>query len=412
MSEKFLTWADFYPDIAEGAKEPSPWPCERFSTELGSVSQPTLSKGPDDELITSTWRQGPDEPTLVYHSTDGGQNWAKLSEVPPHWEKGQKFFNTCSGTGYLRDGTIIVQYLNQFNDGRPYGPDTDESHGVTTYVVRSSDHGKSWSEPVKLDPWPYHKVGDIARIHEGPGGRLYVPMGLSLRARVDKPLIPEQRDGCGVLYSSDDGGRSWQRYGFVGPYVCEMDVLSLDEDRMIAAVRLQRTKQPFDPPNLVSGYYIDAEHRKTKPNCPSCNQDPPIGHSIYKQTAVAFSSDAGRTWSRPRIVTAWVQQTGCLVQLSDGTLILPFGHKDQGMGQRFIVSYDQGQTWSKAIFELNKCGMYANSVALKDDTLVTVFSVEPDSGGKNYLEALRWKVPPQDIVSQKGFFEPAPVEVP
>ena len=161
----------------------------------------------------------------------------------------------------------------------------------------------------------------------------------------------------------------------------------------------------------MSPYYFDPEHRKAKPDCHGCNQDPPTGHSVYKQTAVAFSSDAGRTWTRPRIVTAWVQQTGCLVRLSDGTLILPFGHKDQGNGQRFIVSYDQGQTWSKTIFELNKCGMYANSEALQDDTIVTVFSVESHSGGKNCLAALGWKVPPKDIVSQKGFFEPASVEV-
>ena len=50
MDTTFLTWADTYPEIAEGAKEHIPWPCERFTTDLGSVSQPVVSKGPDDEL--------------------------------------------------------------------------------------------------------------------------------------------------------------------------------------------------------------------------------------------------------------------------------------------------------------------------------------------------------------------------
>ena len=66
----------------------------------------------------------------------------------------------------------------------------------------------------------------------------------------------------------------------------------------------------------------------------------------------------------------------------------------------------------KAIFELNKGGMYASSVALKDDTIVTIFSIESHAGGMNCLESLRWRVPPKEVVSEKGFFEPPPVEIP
>ena len=413
MGVEFTTWADTYPEIAEGAKEHIPWPCEHFTTDLGSVTQPVVSKGPDDELITTTWRRGPDEPTFVYHSTDGGQSWAKLSEVPAHWEPGTEFFNTASGCGYLRDGTIIVQYMNQFNDGRPYDPGNDETHGCTTYVVRSTDHGASWSEPVALDPWPFQKVGSLARICEGPDGTLYLPMGMSLKAEVGKPLTQEQTKAVPLLYVSLDRGRSWRQGGWMGIYIGECDVHLLEGDRMIAALRFQRNKLLSDPPDLGTPYYLSEGHRKRSPDCKGCKDPKQIGgHSVYKQSAIAFSSDRGRTWTRPRVITAWAQQTACVVQLSDGTLILPFGHKDEGMGQRFIVSYDQGQSWSKAIFDLHKGGMYANSVRLQDDTIVTVFSAEPHSGGENRLEALRWKVPPKDVVSQKGFFEPTPVAVP
>lgn len=413
MSEQFVTWADAYPQIAEGAKALIPWPCEHFTTDLGGVSQPIACKGPDDELITTTWRRGPEEPTIVYHSTDGGRSWAKLSEVPAHWEPGKEFFNTCSGCGYLKDGTILVQYLNQFNDGRPYAPSTDESHGCTSYVVRSTDHGKSWSEPVALDPWPSHKVGDLARVCEGPNGMIYLPLGLSLTAEKGKPLTPEQAQSVSMLYVSTDRGKTWRSWASMGMYVCESDILCLNSDRMIAVHRFQRSKLPSDPPDLVSAYYFDDTHRKRSPDCPQCRDPKALGkHSVYKQTAIAFSGDAGRTWTRPRIVTSWVQQTGCIVQLSDGTLILPFSHKDEGMGQRFIVSYDQGQSWSNAIFELHKGGMYANTVAMVDDTLVTIFSREPHTGGNNCLETLRWKAPPKNVASQKGFFEPEAVAVP
>lgn len=414
MSENYITWADGYPDIAEGAREHIPWPCERFATDLGSISQPVVAKGPDEELITTTWRRAPDEPTHLYNSTDGGKTWSKLSEIPPHWETGPdtQFINTCSGCGYLKDGTIIVQYMNQFSGGRrPLDPAHDETHRNTTYLVRSTDHGKSWSDPVALDPWPYQAIGGISRIYESPCGRLYLPMGRRLVAKPGKPLMGEQRETNSTLYVSENSGQTWRCWGIMGTCMGENDVLSLDEDRMIAVHRFQRKKLDSDPADLVSPMVLNEAHRARKPDCQEC-RDPkaPGGHSVYKQTAIAFSDNAGRSWSRPRIVTNWVQQTGCIVQLSDGTLILPFSHKDEGQGQRFIVSYDQGQFWSKAIFELNKDGMYANSTALKDDTIVTVFSVESHSGGKNCLETLRWKAPPKQVVSQKGFFKPAAVE--
>ena len=34
------------------------------------------------------------------------------------------------------------------------------------------------------------------------------------------------------------------------------------------------------------------------------------------------------------------QQSASFVQLSDGSLVLAFGHKDAGEGQKFILSYD------------------------------------------------------------------------
>ena len=99
----------------------------------------------------------------------------------------------------------------------------------------------------------------------------------------------------------------------------------------------------------------------------------------------------GLTWSQQRMVTAAWQQTGCLVTLSDNTWILVFSHKDcphdvpwicnyhhpgnHTRGQRFIVSYTQGQTWSNSIFVLHVGGMYASSVVLRHgddkDTIVT-----------------------------------------
>ena len=55
--------------------------------------------------------------------------------------------------------------------------------------------------------------------------------------------------------------------------------------------------------------------------------------------------------------------------------------------------------------------MYASSVVLANDTIVTVFSA--DSGPLDgQLQVLRWRVPPRDAVGGNGFFQPAAVAVP
>lgn len=109
----------------------------------------------------------------------------------------------------------------------------------------------------------------------------------------------------------------------------------------------------------------------------------------------------------PRIVTHYEQQTACLVRMADGTILLPFSHKDQGQGQRFLVSYDEGKTWSKTIYDLNKNGMYASSVVMKDGTIVTAYQ---DRKRDSRLSVLRWKAPSKEEVSKGGFFEPQKVD--
>ena len=52
------------------------------------------------------------------------------------------------------------------------------------------------------------------------------------------------------------------------------------------------------------------------------------------------ANSGGVTWGAPGLVTGNGQQSASFVQLSDGSLVLAFGHKDAGEGQKFILSYD------------------------------------------------------------------------
>ena len=83
-----------------------------------------------------------------------------------------------------------------------------------------------------------------------------------------------------------------------------------------------------------------------------------------------------------------------------------------------MLSYDDGKTWSKAVYELNSTGEYARSVVLEDDTIITVHDNVGSDGsdevwrGRGTLIVLRWKAPPREEVKKHGFFTPRDVEAP
>lgn len=336
------------------------WTCERIETDLGGVHQPQINIGPDDELVVQATAR-------LYHSVDGGSTWKKLCDAPG---------GDTSGVAILGDGTILVATNVQAGyDGHPY---ESPNYTIRSFTHRSEDRGTTWSAPFELDPWPYQGVGTDAsiRFREAADGTIYYPVSTTAMARPGQPLANADRYFAAQLYVSTDGGRTFRSRCNMGKWTCESDTLPLGDGRLLASIRYQTPG---------SG-----------------------GWPRYKQTAVASSSDAGRTWTVPRIVTGFLQQTACVVRLSDGTVVLPFSHKDVGQGQRFLVSYDSGRTWCKTIYELNKGGMYASSAVLKDDTIVTAFEDRP-RGAK--LTVLRWKVPSREQVAGGGFFEPPPVDL-
>ena len=104
------------------------------------------------------------------------------------------------------------------------------------------------------------------------------------------------------------------------------------------------------------------------------------------------------------------------MQLAGGTIVLPFGHKDAGEGQKFILSYDGGLSFSNSVYDLHLGGLYASSVALghgraANATIVTAFSCTGDRQSlcperANKLTTLRWTPPPEAEVARGGFFYP------
>ena len=407
--EKPLTWADFHMGLSRTfARQPVPWVCQPLATQF-PAAQPVVVRAPGGELIANAG-------TALIHSVDGGRSWQQLGEIPVDRRvpTGFKLLSlNLDGCGVTEQGTLLFHYTKQFNRGQPYDSFAEAFH-AECHILRSTDRGRTWEPAKRLLSQGFNCVGTgRARFVRLPGGVIGLPMETWNAARQESPVPDSQKWFQAFLYISSDDGRSWKRSGSLGPHSCEADVLPLSAGRLLASVRYQRKKLPDDPKRLAAPVWFDPDHPRE--SCAECRAHGAFGiggHSVFKQTALVTSTDGGRTWSRPRLLTGWMQQTGCLVQISDGTIVLPFSHKTTArgvrFGQRFLVSYDEGKSWSRSVYELHHGGLYANSVALDDDTIVTVH--DNREAGKRNLNVLRWKLPSRSEVSRGGFFQPEFVE--
>lgn len=179
-------------------------------------------------------------------------------------------------------------------------------------------------------------------------------------------------------------------------------MLALPSGRLLATVRYQRHKLPNDPGSLASPHLLRTD------TAPFTKSKQVGAGLIVRNTAILHSDDNGKTWSTPRLVTGFDEQTACLVRLPDNTILLVFGHKTDGSGQRFMVSYDEGRSWSRTVFQLGRNCQYASTVLLPGNHLVSVSHRIID--GVGIFHSRQWSPPDKKATSAGGFWTPRPAE--
>ncbi len=405
------TWAEGHPELLELFGRPfSPegmrhrkntfrsWPSKEFRAKL-AASQPTLVLGPKNQLIAHCW-------SVIARSRDRGASWTSLGSPPRalRTPPGSKLLkNSFDGCGITPRGTVLAHLTVQYNDGRPYTGYSDPSYHSDLYVTRSTDGGATWETPVQLNRGPRENAGaHRCRFATLADGSVALAMGAWFQSD-SGPLPKAEQIGRAFLWRSSDDGKTWQRDDrTMCRHGAEPDLLALPSGRLLATVRYQRHKLPNDPGSLASPHLLRTD------TAPFTKSKQVGAGLIVRNTAILHSDDNGKTWSTPRLVTGFDEQTACLVRLPDNTILLVFGHKTDGSGQRFMVSYDEGRSWSRTVFQLGRNCQYASTVLLPGNHLVSVSHRIID--GVGIFHSRQWSPPDKKATSAGGFWTPRPAE--
>ncbi len=113
------------------------------------------------------------------------------------------------------------------------------------------------------------------------------------------------------------------------------------------------------------------------------------------ETLQTESRDGGRTWSVPHSIGVWGLPSH-LLRLSDGRLLMSYGHRRKPYGNQARLSADNGQTWSVPM-TISGDGSwgdlgYPSTVEMSDGSLLTVWFEALKKGQNAVLRQARWRI--------------------
>jgi hypothetical protein len=227
------------------------------------------------------------------------------------------------------------------------------------WIIRSTNGGRTWSEPVDSLVNSPHGPTQLA-----DGRLLYVGRQL---------WNPPERIGAS---ESTDDGQTWRWLGEIptttgddADNYHELHAVEAADGRIIAVIRNHNA--------ATQGEVLQTE-----------------------------SSDGGKTWSDPRRTGVWGYPSH-LLRLKDDRLLLTSGHRRPPWGNQASISEDHGRTWSQPLV-ISGDGVgrdlgYPSSVELDDGTLLTAWyeqlpvngaegGSEDQTLGSAVLRLSRWRL--------------------
>ncbi len=153
------------------------------------------------------------------------------------------------------------------------------------------------------------------------------------------------------------------------------------------------TELPVRAGDKASEYHelhaVEAENGKIIVHIRNHNK-PNAGETLQTE-----STDGGRTWTEPHSIGVWGLPSH-LLRLTDGRLLMTYGHRRAPLGNQARISADHGATWSEPMIlsgDGNSGDLgYPSTVQLADNTLLTVWYELLKGSSRAVLRQARWKL--------------------
>jgi hypothetical protein len=260
-------------------------------------------------------------------SADDGKTWSEpetlVSPQTPDWST-----QLWSGLHLLPDGDLILSYTQHYFPRKPDAPDTEENPAALYdfgsperrsegYVIRSTDHGRTWEPPMRL----------------APSLKWCTAMGRPVTAQDGSVLLPligpepgGQANSASLFIRSRDNGKTWGEPELLagGPLGFSEVTLGVAHNGDIVAMLRD----------------ADAGPRR-----------------LFRQTV---SHDHGQTWEKPWETNLYGKMPDLLV-LPSGRMLLAVGSVDCMDGglvfsgpphssyAGLFLSDDHGRTWRRDV---------------------------------------------------------------
>ena len=269
---------------------------------------------------------------LINRSTDGGNSWSAPLTLAKGTGVGHGF-GDCALVRTNEEGGLIAVFVGGVGFW-PSRPDTPQR----TYLCRSHDNGRTWSEPKDITHFilgpdcviPEHRSWWSSFFASGAGLRTSTGRLMFVAAVREDSLWM----ACNYVFYSDDDGETWHCSKKASPKGDEAKVVELSDGRILMSIRADGHRL-FNISEDGGITWRDSTSVWPELEAPACNGDiirctAPNGrmlllHSLpygkeRKDVSIFVSFDEGKTWPVRRTIVPYPSAYSSLCQLPDGTI--------------------------------------------------------------------------------------------
>jgi sialidase-1 len=255
---------------------------------------------------------------MAVRSTDNGKTWGK-----PAVAIDTDLDDRDPSVACLKDGTLLLNWF------------TVQKNQAAVMVARSTDNGKTWSEPVQLkldSPYAFACSSPVRQLADGS-----LILGLYCEDEKAKKTF-------GATVRSSDGGKTWKDLAYIGEKAdiyldAESDVVPLKDGKLLAALRSSKVDMHYAISEDSGKTWGPVKSFGFKGHCPCFLRHRSgvilLGHRV-PATSLHWTADEGKTWDGPVRIDTVGGAYPSMVELPDGLVYCVYYEEGKGSSIRAV----------------------------------------------------------------------------